>query len=232
MAENQTWWEKWKEVVTIGIIALVVGVLYVVVLFGNIDLSNDGIVLGFFGILATFVVIGNYAQVINIKSETKQDIDKINDETKTTSLAYKVNELYGANGRPKYEEEIDTKVKKAVEDQIQSYNLQLKTVFDLMLNYNHPNLLKTVLSKEEYSCWVKRTPNSHKSKAWIKLERGKIVFRDRDRNTIESIFEVEDKPFDLEAYNKVVHWWLQNDKIAISMSAQNLVFTGENNEEN
>ncbi len=40
--------------------------------------SNYGIMLGFIGILATFIVVGNYAQVMAIKAESKDELIKLN----------------------------------------------------------------------------------------------------------------------------------------------------------
>ncbi|MBP1638943.1 MAG: hypothetical protein H6Q17_526 [Bacteroidetes bacterium] len=46
-------------------------------------LTNEAIVLVFVGILATFIVVGNYAQVAEIKKEFQDKIKEINDGNKT-----------------------------------------------------------------------------------------------------------------------------------------------------
>lgn len=53
-------------------------VVMLFILTGKIPI-NDGstIVISFFGILATFVVIGNYSQVRDIKQETKEEINSL-----------------------------------------------------------------------------------------------------------------------------------------------------------
>ena len=45
--------------------------------YGSIDITNESIVLSFIGILATFVVVGNYSQTIQIKAETEKAIKEI-----------------------------------------------------------------------------------------------------------------------------------------------------------
>lgn len=43
----------------------------------NTVITNESIVLVFVGILATFIVVGNYAQVIEIRNNTKKQIEEI-----------------------------------------------------------------------------------------------------------------------------------------------------------
>lgn len=53
-------------------------------LFLNIShtiITNESIVLVFVGILATFVVVGNYAQVTEIRNSTNKQIDDLDTET-------------------------------------------------------------------------------------------------------------------------------------------------------
>lgn len=58
-------------------------VVMLFILTGKIPI-NDGstIVISFFGILATFVVIGNYSQVRDIKQETKEEINSLKNHIK------------------------------------------------------------------------------------------------------------------------------------------------------
>ena len=70
------------------------------------NLSNDSLVLTFVGVLATFVVISNYIQVQDIKSELKKETQSLNEvfENKTKeieqdynykfdTLVYQINEI-------------------------------------------------------------------------------------------------------------------------------------------
>ena len=226
MAEDkQNFWDKWKEIIAIAIIAILIGALYVVVVFSKVNLSQDSLVLGFFGILTTFVVIGNYAQVVNLKSEMKDDIAGINDETRTNSLASRINELYGASGRPKYEDDINTKVTSAIEKFTREYNIQLKTIFDFMLTNQHAEFLAQILSGKEVKCKVRETADSNEQTTRAKLEGDKIIFRNsRSLNIIERIYTVNGKEFDLQTYNRIVKWWLQNASQSISEDAMNTIF--------
>ena len=47
---------------------------------GQLHLKDSSLVISFFGILATFVVIGNYSQVKDIKQDTHDEINKIKQE--------------------------------------------------------------------------------------------------------------------------------------------------------
>ena len=44
----------------------------------KIEYDNFALILGFVGIIATFIVVGNYAQVMTIKSEFEEKINNIN----------------------------------------------------------------------------------------------------------------------------------------------------------
>lgn len=223
--EKQNFWDRWKEVVAIAIISILIGVLYVIIVFSEVNLSRDSIVLGFFGILTTFVVIGNYAQVVNLKSEMKDDIAGIKDETRTNSLVSRINELYGADGRPKYEDDIISKVSSAYEKLSREYNIQLKTIFDFMLTNQHTEFLAMILSGKEVKCKVRETADSNEQTARAKLEGDKIIFRNSiRRDIIERLYTVNGKEFDLHTYNRIVKWWLQNASQSISEDAMNTIF--------
>lgn len=56
---------------------------------GQTHLKDSSLVISFFGILATFVVIGNYSQVKDIKQDTHDEIRKIKQE-----ITDKFNNLY------------------------------------------------------------------------------------------------------------------------------------------
>lgn len=64
----------------IGIIALIIVLVLVVfritIPFDKLD--NSGIIISFIGVLATFIVIGNYAQTSHIENQVKKDIGDIN----------------------------------------------------------------------------------------------------------------------------------------------------------
>jgi hypothetical protein len=64
-------------------------------LFLNIShtiITNESVVLAFIGVLATFIVVGNYAQVTEIRNDTKNQIKDL--ETKTQTKIDELNKLY------------------------------------------------------------------------------------------------------------------------------------------
>lgn len=48
--------------------------------FGNFSSNDTGIILTFVGILATFIVVGNYAQVMTIRDDSKETIKETKDK--------------------------------------------------------------------------------------------------------------------------------------------------------
>lgn len=220
-------WAKYKEVIAIAIIAVLLGVFYVLVVFCNLQISDSDVALGFFGILATFVVIGNYAQVSNIKNQMDQSINNITDESRDNTLASKVNNLYDAFGRPKYELEINAQITKALENVNKEYNKDLKVIFDFMLKNQHKDFLSDILSQKEVKCKIYQIGENNEKTARAKLEGLQIVFRDGRRNIITDIIRVDKKEYDAATFNRIVKWWLQNDQSNISAEAINIIF-GDN----
>lgn len=220
-------WVKYKEVIVIAIIAILLGVFYVLVVFCKLQITESEVALGFFGILATFVVIGNYAQVSNIKNQMDQSINNITDESRDNTLASKVNNLYDAFGRPKYESEINTQITKALENVNKEYNKDLKVIFDFMLKNQHKDFLSDILSQKEIKCKICQVGENNEKTARAKLEGSQIVFRDSRRNIITNVTRLDKKEYDASTFNRIVKWWLQHDQGNISAEAMNIIF-GDN----
>lgn len=223
----KNYWVKYKEVIVIAIIAILLGVFYVLVVFYKLQITESEVALGFFGILATFVVMGNYAQVSNIKNQMDQSINNITDESRDNTLASKVNNLYDAFGRPKYESEINAQITKALENVNKEYNKDLKVIFDFMLKNQHKDFLSDILSQKEIKCKICQVGENNEKTARAKLEGSQIVFRDSRRNIITNVTRLDKKEYDASTFNRIVKWWLQHDQGNISAEAMNIIF-GDN----
>lgn len=70
----------------VGAAVLFIGMAIIANKQWGLAISPDNVVLTFVGILATFIVVTNYAQVLDIKSELKDEIRKLD---KRTDALYK-----------------------------------------------------------------------------------------------------------------------------------------------
>lgn len=68
-----------RDVAKIILFIMLVYIIFLEVT-GQLHLKDSSLVISFFGILATFVVIGNYSQVKDIKQDTHDEINKIRQE--------------------------------------------------------------------------------------------------------------------------------------------------------
>ena len=221
--DKNTFWRNYGLVVIVSFIVLFfVLAICATIIWGNKEVKDDSIIIGFFGILATFVVIGNYSQVINIKND-------IFDESRDSSLISKVNQLYDATGKPKYESEITREVSKQLDQLKNDYNQDLKAVFDFIIKSSHSELMSIVLANQEYVCTIKRTQTARRQTARAKIEGNEIVFRDYRRDIIDTIYSVNDSKYDKDLYNRVVRWWKNNDPIANSNDAIGIIYGQRNN---
>lgn len=221
--DKNTFWRNYGLVVIVSFIVLLfVLAICATIIWGNKEVKDDSIIIGFFGILATFVVIGNYSQVINIKND-------IFDESRDSSLISKVNQLYDGTGKPKYESEITREVSKQLDQLKENYDRDLKAVFDFIIKNSHSELMSIVLANQEYVCTIKRTQTARSQTARAKIEGDEIVFRDYKRDIIDTIYSVNDSKYEKDLYNRVVKWWQNNDPRTISNDAMSIIYGQRNN---
>lgn len=225
-------WDQYKIIIIILLIVILLGVFYVLAFFWCLPVSDSEVALGFFGILATFVVIGNYAQVSNIKNQMDQSINNITDESRNNSIISRLNNLYTPTGHPKYESEITTLVATALKEVNKEYNQDLKIIFDFMLKNQHKDFFSDILSGMEVKCKIHYIGEDNAKTARAKIEGQQIIFRDtRHRDIIRNIVKVNGKEYDENTFNRIVKWWLQNDQSNISTEAMNVMYGNYSNGE-
>jgi hypothetical protein len=171
-------------------------------------------------------------ELVKYKTEIIKEANIKNDifdESRDSSLISKVNQLYDATGKPKYESEITREVSKQLDQLKNDYNQDLKAVFDFIIKSSHSELMSIVLANQEYVCTIKRTQTARRQTARAKIEGNEIVFRDYRRDIIDTIYSVNDSKYDKDLYNRVVRWWKNNDPIAISNDAIGIIYGQRNN---
>lgn len=85
---------KWLGNYWVSGAALIMLGFSIAINFGNFSSNDTSIILTFVGILATFIVVGNYAQVMAIKGEFKDETTKLNSilkEIETSQIETKKN---------------------------------------------------------------------------------------------------------------------------------------------
>lgn len=89
--------------------------------FGNFSPNDTGIILTFVGIIATFIVVGNYAQVTTIKNDFKESILILN--SKQTNATNKIEVLIEENKKLQQET-------KTLENRVNGSLYQLQSLID------------------------------------------------------------------------------------------------------
>lgn len=95
--------KNWDWITILYFVFIIVSILAINCIVCNIkSLSNTSTVLAFIGILATFVVVSNYAQMLEFRNSTKNDLnkttEKINEQSKTIEkLKNKYEETVSSN---------------------------------------------------------------------------------------------------------------------------------------
>ncbi len=83
MSKNRFFVEvKWWHILSVAIGFIGIGLGICCFIEHTIITSNESIILIFAGLIATFIVVGNYAQVQNIKKEFEDRINKLDEQVK------------------------------------------------------------------------------------------------------------------------------------------------------
>lgn len=188
-------------------------------------MSDDSLVITFVGILATFVVIGNYSQVHNLTENTNKNIDKlekrlskINDETLgernpqslKNKLQYISDTLIDKNGKSQVSN-IQTRLgnlERAATHPQQNILLymQLRDILYLEIG-EHKKLVKDIIlnPNAQQKRNIKRKKNNETIEAYLfwSNEKG-IQCKDADGNPIDDVISVASKPFDKIKIDKIL----------------------------
>lgn len=216
-------------VVVIIFLLLLVGIIGILILVDRTSMSDQGLVISFFGIIATFIVIGNYTQVEQIRQRTEQEINKILDKNNKDSIISKLDnmrdELYDKDtDKPKYlslTDEYDRKIDSMVVKKLylldNHFNDFAQAIFNHLIYDKYKEIfVGVVFQNEVYKCQIMTASSKRNKSAWMRREGDRIVFRDKNGDIIESITEVNGVAYNQKEMHLLLELW---DKINKSIKS-------------
>ena len=202
---------EWDRILIILLLlALMTIVIFLTV--KNSFISDQGLVIGFFGILATVVVLGNYSQSENIRRDTQREIDKVQDSIRTIN---KIQNDFYVEGHPKFDmstealnKKISDEIGKRMLAQVASYEENLEKLFDYCVEEDYLEFMNSVVKRgENLPCMVRVRDKNRDRKAWAKFIDDKIVFRDANYTELKNVIKVNKLDYDEERMNKLAKLW-------------------------
>lgn len=173
-------------------------------------MSDQGVVMTFFGILATFVVIGNYTQVSQIKNEMHSELSK-NAENINKILS----DMYDKDGKLRLQIK-DTETKTQIEtivsnywrQQDQRYSTLINELFKRIVNQDYVEMIKKITEPNGiYECKVLNPETNHIITATVRLEGVRIVFRNKQGKIVNDVKVVNEHDYnELEILDLVRLW--------------------------
>ena len=188
-------------------------------------MSDDSLVITFVGILATFVVIGNYSQVHNLTENTNKNIDKL--EKRLSKISDEtLGERNPQSLKNKFQSLSDTLIDKNGKSQVSNIQtrlgnleraathpqqnlllyMQLRDILYLEIG-EHKKLVKDIIlnPNAQQKRNIKRKKNNETIEAYLfwSNEKG-IQCKDADGNPIDDVISVASKPFDKIKIDKIL----------------------------
>lgn len=236
--------QKYRPIdwIEVFVIILLISLAFVVILITIKQnfISDQGLVIGFFGILATIVVLGNYTQVESIRHETEREIDNMQDDVADIE---KIKQDFYIEGRPKLDlyskEEIDKLISKEVGDrmfaQVKLFEQNVEKLYDYCVEDNYKDFIDSVVKRgERKQCTIKRKDNKQSRRAWAKFIDNRIVFRDNNDGEFKDVIEVNTMVYDEERMNRLATLWANvhncnypGDRVEVSMNDADITIYGE-----
>lgn len=220
-----------KYTIGIGLVVICVGLM-----FTKDSSFGDNLVIGFFGMLATFVVIGNFSQVSHIIRENKDTQEELNKkmETFTKNVNDRLNEVLKAtmydNGTSKIEDLLEFKndfntsileIKKQtlldyqenIEDVTQKEFTNIVEALVYLTNGTHRVLVSNIVSnKKDVKYNIKRTKEEKSIMAHAVWDNNKLIFKDKDGKMIEDVQIVSNKTFDYPTVCRILSVLMRSNK--------------------
>ncbi len=168
-------------------------------------ITDVGLVVSFFGILATFVVISNYAQAKEAKDKVEQmaaNVQKIHDDLYDDND----NLIYKKSDNEISEDEVKNIAKQLdQENNQQYYNLIEDIILEGLAPKQHLELIKTILRENGVFECVVINPESGRNKGVkVRIENNDVVIRDKKNNIMNGITTLNESPFDIEQIQNIV----------------------------
>lgn len=172
--------------------------------------TEQGMLIALFGILATFVVIGNYTQVTHIRQETKENIKDM-----STNVNRILADMYDSNNDLRLQvkdKDIEIKIRTIIatylREQDQRYSTLVNELFYRLTNHDYIEMIKTITSPNGiYSCTVINPETNRTINATVRLEGDNVVFRNRRGDIMTDINVVNGQEYyELEIADLVQLW--------------------------
>lgn len=210
----------------------------ILALIPDVHTSEDSLIITFIGILATFVVIGNYSQVSHIIDEnksyqdkTEQRIEALNDTheefvkdvtTKVSYLRIKVEHVETLSKKienldfSNVEKQMVLNYQKNIEEINRNEYLNMIDALIYLVQGEQRVLISNIIGKAEdkkYSV-KRREENVLIKNVTASWEDGEVVFRGEKNEIIENVTKVSNKVYDAEKVNCILNILLKYKNIS------------------
>ena len=200
----------------------------ILALIPDVHTSEDSLIITFIGILATFVVIGNYSQVSHIIDEnksyqdkTEQRIEALNDTheefvkdvtTKVSYLRIKVEHVETLSKKienldfSNVEKQMVLNYQKNIEEINRNEYINMIDALIYLVQGEQRVLISNIIGKAEdkkYSV-KRREENVLIKNVTASWENEEVVFRDENNEIIENVEKVSNKVYNPEQVNKIL----------------------------
>lgn len=230
MMENLKEKYRIKKVVihTLQIALAIFCVGIILALIPDVHTSEDSLIITFIGILATFVVIGNYSQVSHIIDEnksyqdkTEQRIEALNDTheefvkvvtTKVSDLRIKVEHVETLSKKienldfSNVEKQMVLNYQKNIEEINRNEHINMIDALIYLVQGEQRVLISNIIGKAEdkkYSV-KRREENVLIKNVTASWENEEVVFRDENNEIIENVEKVSNKVYNPEQVNRIL----------------------------
>ena len=210
----------------------------ILALIPDVHTSEDSLIITFIGILATFVVIGNYSQVSHIIDEnksyqdkTEQRIEALNDTheefvkdvtTKVSYLRIKVEHVETLSKKienldfSNVEKQMVLNYQKNIEEINRNEYINMIDALIYLVQGEQRVLISNIIGKAEdkkYSV-KRREENVLIKNVTASWENEEVVFRDENNEIIENVTKVSNKVYDAEKVNCILNILLKYKNIS------------------
>lgn len=200
----------------------------ILALIPDVHTSEDSLIITFIGILATFVVIGNYSQVSHIIDEnksyqdkTEQRIEALNDTheefvkdvtTKVSYLRIKVERVETLSKKienldfSNVEKQMVLNYQKNIEEINRNEYINMIDALIYLVQGEQRVLISNIIGKAEdkkYSV-KRREENVLIKNVTASWENEEVVFRDENNKIIENVEKVSNKVYNPEKVNRIL----------------------------
>lgn len=201
----------------------------ILALIPDVHTSEDSLIITFIGILATFIVIGNYSQVSHIIDEnksyqdkTEQRIEALNDTheefvkdvtTKVSDLRIKVEHVETLSKKienldfSNVEKQMVLNYQKNIEEINRNRFINIIDILVYLTQGEQRVLISNIFNNtknQKYSVKRRGGKNTLIKNVTASWENEEVVFRDENNEIIENVEKVSNKVYNPEQVNRIL----------------------------